>query len=183
MTYPLLADSLKLDSWSVDEFKITAKSKQRYAPITALGKPATFRLSPEPLNCPWGIGKFQDISSGRISLDLIVEDVELIETLEKIDAWVKKRGEAMKLKGDFKPILITNEKSGNKKLKVKVQLDSAKFWKPDKTPYEFMPEFRDSRINCLAQFAKIWTGVDQWGCTLELKHAIVEESTAAACPF
>ena len=79
MTYPLLADSLKLDSWSVEDFKVTTKSKQRYAPITALGTPAAFKLSPEPLHCPWGVGKFQDISSGRISLDLIVEDVEVIK--------------------------------------------------------------------------------------------------------
>ena len=94
MTYPLLAKSLELDSWSVEDFKVTTKSKQRYAPITALGKPIIFKLSPEPLYCPWGVGKFQDINSGRISLDLIVEDSELIETLQKVDAWIKKRGEA-----------------------------------------------------------------------------------------
>ena len=82
MTYPMLADSLKPDSWSVEDFKVTTKSKQRYAPITALGKPITFKLSPEPLHCPWGVGKCQDINSGRISLDLIVEDSEIIEALE-----------------------------------------------------------------------------------------------------
>ena len=89
----------------------------------------------------------------------------------------------MKLKGDFKPILITNEKSGNKKLKVKVQLDSAKFWKPDKDPYEFLPVLKGSKVDCVVQFTKIWTGVDHWGCTVELKHALVEESSLAACPF
>ncbi len=57
MTYPLLAKSLELDSWSVEDFKVTTKSKQRYAPITALGKPATFKLSPEPFTLPLGCGQ------------------------------------------------------------------------------------------------------------------------------
>ena len=83
MSCPLLADSLNLDSWSVDDFKVTTKSKQRYAPISASGKPALFKLSSEPLMCPWGVGKFQDLDSGRIALDLIVEDCYLLEALEK----------------------------------------------------------------------------------------------------
>ncbi len=83
MTYPLLADSLNLDSWGLGDFKTTTKSKQRYAPIQASGKPATFELFPEPLVCPWGVGKYQDVDSGRIGLDLILNDEALIETLEK----------------------------------------------------------------------------------------------------
>ena len=137
MSYPLLADSLNLDSWDVADFKTTTKSKQRYAPITATGKPAVFKLSSESLYCPWGVGKFQDLDSGRIALDLIVEDSGLLETLEKIDAWVQRRGESLKIKGPYKPLLASNEKFGNKRLKVKVQLDVAKFWTSDKTPFEF----------------------------------------------
>ena len=59
MSCPLLADSLQLDSWSLGDFKVTAKSKQRFTPIYASGKFATFRLSSQPLLCPWGVGKFQ----------------------------------------------------------------------------------------------------------------------------
>ncbi len=83
MTCPLLADSLNLDSLSVGDFKLSAKSKQRYVPIYALNKFATFRLSSEPLLCPWGIGKFQDLDSGRIAIDVILEDSQLTATLEK----------------------------------------------------------------------------------------------------
>ena len=172
-----------MDSWSVDDFKVTTKSKQRYAPISASGKPALFKLSSEPLMCPWGVGKFQDLDSGRIALDLIVEDCYLLEALEKIDEWVRQKGEAMKIKGTYKPIVTNNEKYGNKKLKVKVQLDVAQFWTPDKTPFEFLPELKGSSVDCVVQFAKIWTGVDQWGATVELKHALVHESSSAACPF
>ena len=89
----------------------------------------------------------------------------------------------MKIKGTYKPIVTNNEKYGNKQLEVKVQLDVAKFWTPERTPFEFLPELKSSNIDCVVQFAKIWTGVDQWGATVELKHAIVEESTSAACPF
>ena len=66
---------------------------------------------------------------------------------------------------------------------MKVQLDVAKFWTPDKTPFEFLPELKGSCTECVVQFAKIWTGVDQWGATVELKHALVHESSSAACPF
>ena len=52
-----------------------------------------------------------------------------------------------------------------------------------KTPFEILPELRDSKLDCVVQFAKIWTGVDQWGLTVELKHALCYESTFAACPF
>ena len=176
MSYPLLADSLDLEYWGVEDTKVTTKSKQRFAPITARGKPAIFKLSAEPLLCPWGVDKFQDLDSGRITLTLIVEDPGLVESLEKIDGWVQRRGEAMKIKGNYKPIVTSNEKFGNKKIKVKVQLDVAKFWRPDKNPYEFLPELKGSKVDCVVQFAKIWTGVDQWGCTVELKHALVEES-------
>ena len=79
MTCPLLANSLNLDSWNVEDFKVTTKSKQRYLPISAHGKPVVFRLSSEPLLCPWGVGKFEDLDKGRIALDLIVEDSELIQ--------------------------------------------------------------------------------------------------------
>ena len=78
---------------------------------------------------------------------------------------------------------VLNGTSVTKKIKVKVQLDVAKFWTPPKTPYEFLPELKNSTVDCVVQFAKIWTGVDQWGCTLELKHALVHESSLAACPF
>ena len=183
MSCPQLADSLNLDSWSVADFKVITKSKQRYAPILASGKPAIFKLSPEPLLCPWGVGKFQDLDSGRIALDLILEDQDLIDTIEKVDNWIRKQGESLKIKGTYKPLLADNEKFGNKKIKVKVQLDVAKFWTPDKTPYVFLPELKNSTVDCVVQFAKIWTGVDQWGCTLELKHALVHESSLAACPF
>ena len=182
MTYPLLADSLNLDSWSLGDFKITTKSKQRYAPIQASGKPATFKLSSEPLLCPWGISKFQDADSGRIALDLILEDQTLIEALEHIDEWTKDQGNTLKIKGMYKPLITENEKFG-KKIKIKVQLDVAKFWTPEKTPFEILPELRDSKLDCVVQFAKIWTGVDQWGVTVELKHALCYESTFAACPF
>ena len=83
MTCPLLADSLNLDSFSIGDFKVSAKSKQRYLPIFASSKFATFRLSPEPLLCPWGIGKFQDLDSGRIAIDVILEDSALLAALEK----------------------------------------------------------------------------------------------------
>ena len=76
MSCPLLAKSLNLESWTVGDFKVTAKSKQRFAPIYAASKFATFQLSPEPLLCPWGVGKFQDIDSGRIAIDVILEDSE-----------------------------------------------------------------------------------------------------------
>jgi len=109
MTTPLLANSLNLDSWKVEDFKVTTKSKQRYLPISADGKPVVFRLSSEPLLCPWGVGKFEDLDKGRIGLDLIVEDSELIKAMEQIDEWVQKKGEAMKLKGLFKPMLTINE--------------------------------------------------------------------------
>ena len=132
MSCPQLADSLNLDSWSVADFKVTTKSKQRYAPILASGKPAIFKLSPEPLLCPWGVGKFQDLDSGRIALDLILEDQDLINTLEKVDSWVRKQGESLKIKGTYKPLLADNEKFGNKKVKVKVQLGVAKFWTTEK---------------------------------------------------
>ena len=82
MTYPLLADSLNLDSWSLGGFKTTTKSKQRSTPVLASGKPATFKLSSEPLVCPWGVGKFQDVDSGRITLDLKLKDETRIEALE-----------------------------------------------------------------------------------------------------
>ena len=95
MSCPQLADSLNLDSWSVADFKVTTKSKQRYAPILASGKPAIFKLSPEPLLCPWGVGKFQDLDSGRIALDLILEDQDLIDTIEKVDNWIRKQGESL----------------------------------------------------------------------------------------
>ena len=114
MTYPLLADSLNLDSWSLGDFKITTKSKQRYAPIQASGKPATFKLSSEALLCPWGIGKFQDVDSGRIALDLILEDQALIEALEHIDEWTKDQGNTLKIKGTYKPLITDNEKFGKK---------------------------------------------------------------------
>ena len=83
MSCPLLADSLNLESWTVGDFKVTAKSKQRFAPIYASSKFATFRLSPEPLLCPWGIVKFQDLDSGRIAI-VILEDTALLEALEKL---------------------------------------------------------------------------------------------------
>ncbi len=76
MSCPLLADSLNLDSWSVDDFKVTAKSKQQFAPIYASGKPATYKLSSEPLECPWGVGKFQDLDSGRSAIDVILTDTD-----------------------------------------------------------------------------------------------------------
>ena len=54
-------------------------------------------------------------------------------------------------------------KYGNKKMKIKVQLDSAKFWNFDKTPCEFLPELKGAHLDCVVQFSKIWTGVHQWG--------------------
>ena len=142
MSCPLLADSLNLDSWSVGDFKVTAKSKQRFAPIYASSKFATFRLSPEPLLCPWGVGKFQDVDSGRIEIDVILEVIYLIAALEKIDNWAVAQGKNLNIKGNYKPIVNDNEKYGNKKMKIKVQLDSAKFWSFDKTPCEFFQSLR-----------------------------------------
>ena len=113
MSYPLLAtSSLNLDSWSLGAFKITTKSKQRYAPIQASGKPATFKLSSEALLCPWGIGKFQDVDSGRIALDLILEDQALIQALEYIDEWTREQGNDLKIKGTYKSIITENERFG-----------------------------------------------------------------------
>ena len=114
MSCPLLADSLNLDSWSLGDFKVTAKSKQRFVPIYASSKFATFRLSSEPLLCPWGVGKFQDLDSGRIAIDVILEDCYLIEALEKIDKWAVAQGKALNIKGNYKPIVNDNEKYGNK---------------------------------------------------------------------
>ena len=104
MSCPLLADSLNLDSWTVGDFKVTAKSKQRFAPIYASNKFATFRLSPEPLLCPWGVGKFQDLDSGRIDIDVTLEDSDLIAALESIDEWAVNQGKRLNIKGTYKPI-------------------------------------------------------------------------------
>ena len=183
MSYPLLADSLNLESWSLGEFKTTTKSKQRYAPIVATGKPVLVKLSSKPLACPFGIGKFQDVDSGRISLDLIVDDESLIRSLESIDEWAKVEGDKHKIRGTYKPLLLDNERYGNKKVKVKVQLDTTKFWSPDKLPFDCLPELRGSELDCVVQVSKVWVGVDQWGVTLELRHALVHESIHATCPF
>ena len=182
MSYPLLADSLKLDSWRLEEFKTTTKSKQRFAPITALGKPVLAKLSTNPLHCPYGVGKYQDLDSGRISLDLIVENEILRESLEAIDKWALAEGEKHSIKGTYKPLLQDHEKYG-KKVRVKVQLDTTKFWSASKIPYEYLPALRGSELDCVVQVSKLWVGVDQWGVTLELRHALVRESTLAACPF
>ena len=92
MTTPLLANSLNLDSWKVEDFKVTTKSKQRYLPISADGNPVVVKLSSEPLLCPWGVGKFEDLDKGRIGLDLIVEDSELIKAMENRRMGSKERG-------------------------------------------------------------------------------------------
>ena len=183
MSYPLLADSLNLETWSLGDFKTTTKSKQRYAPIMATGRPVLVKLSSNPLACPFGIGKFQDIDSGRISLDLIVDDESLIRSLESIDEWAKVEGGKQHIKGTYKPLLLDNERYGNKKVKVKVQLDTTKFWSASKLPYDCLPELRGSELDCVVQVSKVWVGVDQWGVTLELRHALVHESMLAACPF
>ena len=101
MSYPPLADSLKLETWRLEEFKTTTKSKQRFAPITALGKPVLAKLSTNPLHCPYGVGKYQDLDSGRISLDLIVENEILRESLEAIDKWALAEGEKHSIKGTY----------------------------------------------------------------------------------
>ena len=145
MSYPLLADSLDLEYWGVEDTKVTTKSKQRFAPITARGKPAIFKLSAEPLLCPWGVDKFQDLDSGRITITLIVEDPGLIENLEKIDGWVQRRGEAMKIKGNYKPIVTSNEKFGNKKLKSKSSLMLQSSGGQTKTPMSFSQSLRVAR--------------------------------------
>ena len=115
MSCPLLANSLNLDSWEVGDFKVTAKSKQRFLPITTAGKLATFRLSSDPLLCPWGVGKFQDLDSGRIAIDVILEDNDLITVLEKIDDWAVVKAKALNIKGKYHPIVNDNAKFGNKK--------------------------------------------------------------------
>ena len=92
MTTPLLANSLNLDSWKVEDFKVTTKSKQRYLPISADGNPIVVKLSSEPLLCPWGVGKFEDLDKGRIGLDLIVEDSELIKAMENRRMGSEERG-------------------------------------------------------------------------------------------
>ena len=116
MSCPLLATSLNLESFSLGDFKVSAKSKQRYLPILASNKQATFRLSSEPLLCPWGFGKFSDIDSGRVSIDVILEDCYLVEALEKIDDWAITQGKSLDVKGIYKPI-VSQDKYGNKKLK------------------------------------------------------------------
>ena len=68
-------------------------------------------------------------------------------------------------------------------MKIKVQLDSAKFWKSDKTPCEFFPELKGAHVDCVVQFSKIWTAVDQWGVGVELKHALVSVDPSTECPF
>ena len=83
MSCPLLADSLSLDTWSTADFKVSAKSKQRYIPIYASGKNATFKLSSETLLCPWGINKFQDIDSGRVAIEVFLNNADTIAAIEK----------------------------------------------------------------------------------------------------
>ncbi len=101
MTCPLLANSLNLDSWSVADFKVSAKSKQQYLPTVASSKFTTYRLSSESLLCPWGIGKFQDLDSGRIAIDVILEEYsDLIDALEHIDDWALAQGETLSIKGN-----------------------------------------------------------------------------------
>ena len=68
-------------------------------------------------------------------------------------------------------------------MKIKVQLDSAKFWKSDKTPCEFFPELKGAHVDYVVQFSKIWTAVDQWGVGVELKHALVSVDPSTECPF
>ena len=119
MSYPLLADSLNLESWSLGEIKTTTKCKQRYAPIMATGKPVLVKLSSNPLACPFGIRRLQDIESGRISLDLIIADESLIRSLERINEWAKAEGEKLTIRGTYKMLLLDNERDGNKSVKVK----------------------------------------------------------------
>ena len=45
------------------------------------------------------------------------------------------------------------------------------------------PELKGAHIDCVVQFTKIWTGVDQWGVGVELKHAMVSVDPDKECPF
>ncbi len=66
----------------------------------------------------------------------------MLATLEKIDNWAAAQGNALNIKGTYKPIVSDNEKYGNKKLKIKVQVDSAKLWNFVKPPCEFFLSLR-----------------------------------------
>ena len=69
-------------------------------------------------------------------------------------------------------------------MKIKVQIDSAKFWNFDKTPpCDSVPELKGAQLDCVVQFSKIWTGIDQWGVGVELKHALVSVDPDKQCPF
>ncbi len=71
MPTTLVAEMLDLGSWNQGDFKIRAKSKQTFAPIAVSGYPTASET--EPLLYPWGVGKFQDIDSGRIALELFAD--------------------------------------------------------------------------------------------------------------
>ena len=75
------------------------------------------------------------------------------------------------------------DKFGAKKIKLQVQIDSAKFWNNDKTPCECLPELKGAYLDCVVQFSKTWTGVDQWGVGIELKHTLVTVDPEKECPF
>ncbi len=68
-------------------------------------------------------------------------------------------------------------------MRIQVQLDSAKFWNFDKNPCDFLPELKCAQLDCVVQVSKIWTGIDQWGVGVELKHALVYVDPDKACPF
>ena len=105
MSYPLLADSLNLESWSLVEIKTTTKSKQRYAPIMATGKRVLVKISSKPLACLFGIG-----------------------SLERVGEWAKTEGEKLMIRGTYKPLLRDNERYGNKKVKVNQMTKEGHLW-------------------------------------------------------